>query len=71
MSMWHEDVAAPPKRPRPRKRVKKPAPIPIVTFRTTPDVKLLIVEGAKLQRRSVTKFLEQLVVDWHNARPAS
>jgi hypothetical protein len=54
-----------------RKKRKPNGPaIPIVTFRTTPEVKLLIQEGAKLQRRSVTKFLEQLVVDWHNGRAA-
>jgi len=43
--------------------------LPIVTFRTTPEIRLLIFEGAKLQRRSVTKFLEQLVVDWHSGQP--
>jgi hypothetical protein len=50
------------------KRPPPPVPVPIVTFRTSAEIKLLIVEGAKLQRRSVTKFLEQLVVDWHRGQ---
>ena len=51
-----------------RKKYLPRVVLPIVTFRTSPELKLLIQEGAKLQRRSVTKFLEQLVVDWHQAR---
>lgn len=51
-----------------KRRGPRPPPVqlPLVSFRTSPEIRLLIFEGAKLQRRSVTKFLEQLVVDWHS-----
>lgn len=51
-----------------KKRKKYAVTVPIMTLRTTPEIKLLIREGARQQRRSMTKFIEQLVVDWHAGR---